>query len=133
MNYKVGQKDSFTKTISDYDVYGFAGISGDLNPAHVDDVWAAGSIFKKRIAHGILVTSYISAVLGQKLPGNGTIYLSQEVKFLKPVYIGDTITAYAEITEVQEEKKRLVLRTWVENQDGEVVVDGQAVVMPPRK
>lgn len=133
MDYKIGQKDSFTKTVSDYDVYGFAGISGDLNPAHVNDVWAAGSMFKKRIAHGILVSSFISTVLGQKLPGNGTIYLSQDLKFKKPVYIGDTITAHAEVIEVIEEKNRLVLRTWCVNQDDEIVIEGQAVVIPPKK
>lgn len=131
MAYEVGQKASFSKTITEYDVYGFAGITGDFNPVHVNAVAAEQSMFKKRIAHGILAVGLISTVLGQKLPGNGTIYLSQQAKFKKPVYLGDTLTATAEVIEVQE-KGRLLLRTCVENQDGEIVVDGEAQVIAPR-
>lgn len=132
MSYEVGQKESFSKTITEYDVYGFAGITGDFNPVHVNAVAAEQSMFKQRIAHGILAVGLISTVLGQKLPGNGTIYLSQQAKFLKPVYIGDTITATAEVAEVRE-KGRLLLKTYAVNQRGETVVDGEAEVIAPRK
>lgn len=131
MGYEVGQKASFSKTVTEYDVYGFAGITGDFNPVHVDAVAAERSMFKKRIAHGILAVGFISTVLGQRLPGNGTIYLSQSVKFKKPVFLGDTLTATAEVLEVRE-KGRLLLRTYVENQDGEIVVDGEAEVIAPK-
>lgn len=132
MKYEVGQKASFSKTISDYDVYAFAGISGDFNPVHVNDVEASKSMFKQRIAHGILSLSFISTVIGQRLPGEGTIYLSQNAKFLKPVLIGDTITATVEVAEIRE-KGRLLLKTYVTNQDGEKVVDGEALVIAPRE
>ncbi len=132
MSYEVGQKESFSKTITEYDVYGFAGITGDFNPVHVNAVAAEQSMFGQRIAHGILAVGLISTVLGQKLPGNGTIYLSQQAKFLKPVYIGDTITATAEVAEVRE-KGRLLLKTYAVNQRGEKVVDGEAEVIAPKK
>ncbi len=132
MKYEVGQKASFSKTIAESDVYGFAGITGDLNPAHVNEVAAGKTMFKHRIAHGILLVGFISTVLGQKLPGEGTIYLSQQAKFLKPVYIGDTITAVAEVAEVRP-KGRLLLHTYILNQDGEIVVDGEAEVLAPKE
>lgn len=132
MKYEVGQSASFSKTVTEYDVYGFAGITGDMNPVHINAVEAEKSMFKKRIAHGILAVGFISTVLGQKLPGNGTIYLSQKVDFKKPVYIGDTVTATAEVIEVME-KGRLKLRTYVTNQDGDIVADGEATVIAPRE
>ncbi len=132
MKYEVGQKASFSKTITESDVYGFAGITGDLNPAHVNEVAAGKTMFKHRITHGILLVGFISTVLGQKLPGEGTIYLSQQAKFLKPVYIGDTITAIAEVAEVRP-KGRLLLHTYILNQDGEMVVDGEAEVLAPKE
>lgn len=132
MKYEVGQSASFSKTVTEYDVYGFAGITGDMNPVHINAVEAEKSMFKKRIAHGILSVGFISTVLGQKLPGNGTIYLSQKVDFKKPVYIGDTVTATAEVVEVME-KGRLRLRTYVTNQDGDIVTDGEAIVIAPRE
>lgn len=132
MKYEVGQSASFSKTVTEYDVYGFAGITGDMNPVHINAVEAEKSMFKKRIAHGILAVGFISTVLGQKLPGNGTIYLSQKVDFKKPVYIGDTVTATAEVIEVME-KGRLRLRTYVTNQDGDIVADGEATVIAPRE
>ena len=130
--FKIGENDSFTKTVTEADVVMFAGITGDLNPVHLDNESAKKSVFGKRIAHGILSAGFISAVLGTKIPGVGSIYLGQELKFVKPVYIGDTITATATVTEIDVEKNRLKLDTTVTNQDGEVVVTGSALTMPPK-
>lgn len=129
---EVGHKGSFTKTMTETDVYLFAGISGDLNPAHVNQVQSEKTMFKGRICHGMLGASLISTVLGMYLPGPGTIYLGQDLKFVAPVRIGDTITAEAEVIEKDVEKNRLVLKTTVTNQDGKVVITGQAKVMPPK-
>lgn len=129
---KVNQKASFTKTTSESDVYLFAGITGDFNPAHINDIVARKNSFGERIVHGILVTGLISAAIGMKLPGEGTIYLEQDVKFLKPVKIGDTVTATVEIVEVINEEKRILkLDTKAENQWGEKVIDGYAIVKAP--
>jgi len=129
---QLGDKASFTKTMTETDVYLFAGISGDLNPAHVNQVDSEKTMFKGRICHGMLVSSLISTVLGMYLPGPGTIYMSQEVRFLSPVRMGDTVTAEAEVIERNAEKNRLVLKTTVTNQEGKVVIEGQAKVMPPK-
>ena len=130
---KMGDKALVEKTISESDVYLFAGITGDLNPAHVNQKQAEQSMFKGRIAHGILVTGLISTCLGMHLPGPGTIYLSQQVKFTAPVHIGDTITAEVEVIEMNVEKNRIKLKTTCVNQDGKVVIVGEASVMPPKK
>lgn len=129
---QVGDTASFTKTISESDVYMYAGISGDFNPAHVNAVEAEKGMFKERIAHGMLTASLISTVLGCHLPGPGTIYLSQELSFKRPVKFGDTIEAKVEVVERIEEKNRLILRTTCTNQHGEIVIDGKAMVMPPK-
>jgi len=121
------------KTISETDVYLFAGITGDFNPAHVNQVEAEKTMFKGRIAHGMLSAGLISAVLGMQYPGPGTIYLGQELKFLAPVRIGDTIKAVVEVTEIILEKNRIKLRTSCYNQEGKMVLDGVATVMPPKK
>ncbi len=126
---KVGDKASCAKTISEYDVYGFAGITGDFNPVHINEEFAKNTMFKGRIAHGMLAAGLISAVLGTALPGAQTIYMGQELSFRAPVRIGDTITATVEVIEKIEEKNRLILRTTVENQEGKLVVDGKATVM----
>ncbi len=128
----VGDSAEFTKTVSESDVYLFAGVTGDFNPAHVNAVHAEQTFFKKRIAHGILAAGFISAVLGTQLPGPGTIYLRQELKFTAPVYMGDTITARVEIATIDVEKNRLTLHTFCTNQDGKTVLDGEAVVSPPK-
>ena len=128
---KIGDSASFTKTITESDVYTYAGITGDLNPAHINEVEAEKGIFKTRVAHGMLTAGLVSAVLGMQLPGPGTIYLGQELKFTKPVYFGDTITAKVEVTEIIKEKI-LKLKTTCTNQKGEVVLQGVASVMPPR-
>lgn len=130
---KVGDKTSVIKTIGESDVYLFAGITGDLNPAHTNQVAAEKTMFKGRIAHGILVSGFISTCLGMQLPGPGTIYLSQNTKFTAPVHIGDTITAEVEAIEVITEKNRVKFKTTCTNQDGKMVIDGEAVVMPPKK
>ncbi|WML37138.1 MaoC family dehydratase [Clostridium sp. OS1-26] len=130
---KVGDKVSVEKTISETDVYLFAGITGDLNPAHVNQAASEKTMFKSRIAHGILVSGFISACLGMHLPGPGTIYMGQQLKFTAPVYIGDTIKAEVEVIEMNIEKNRVKLRTVCTNQNGKVVVDGEALVMPPKK
>lgn len=129
---KIGDHASVTKTVSETDVYLFAGITGDLNPAHTNEVAASKTMFKTRIAHGILGAGFISAVLGMYLPGPGTIYMGQELKFTKPVHIGDTVTATATVEEIILEKNRVILDTTVVNQDGEVVIKGKATVMPPK-
>jgi 3-hydroxybutyryl-CoA dehydratase len=129
---KIGDSSSFSKTLSETDIYLFAGITGDLNPAHVNAVAAADGMFKQRIAHGMLTASFISTVLAMQLPGPGTIYVSQEAQFRAPVFIGDTVTATVECVEKMEERKWVKFRTQVKNQDGKLVVDGHAVVIPPK-
>lgn len=128
----LGDQSSYSRTVSEADVVLFGGVSGDLNPAHFNEEYSKETMFKGRIAHGMLSASYISTVLGMQLPGPGTIYLSQELKFTAPVKFGDTITATAEVIERIEEKNRITLETICINQRGEVVVKGKAVVMPPR-
>jgi 3-hydroxybutyryl-CoA dehydratase len=129
---QVGEKASLTKTISEADIYMFAGITGDLNPLHVNEEYAKTTIFKGRVAHGILTAGLISAVLGTKLPGPGAVYLSQTLRFTAPVRIGDTITASAEVIEKIGEKSRIRLRTICINQEGKVVVEGEATTMLKR-
>ncbi len=130
---KLGDKASFHKTISETDVYLYAGISGDLNPAHINETQARDSFFKGRIVHGMLTASLISAVLGMQLPGPGTIYLSQDLKFLAPVRFGDTIAAEVEVSEIILEKNKVILTGTCTNQNGEVVLKGTSVVMPPKQ
>ncbi|HON99864.1 MAG TPA: MaoC family dehydratase [Syntrophales bacterium] len=129
----LGETAEFAKTVSETDVYLYAGITGDLNPAHVNEAYAADTFFKGRIAHGMLTAGFISAILGTRLPGPGTIYIRQELNFLAPVRMGDTITARVEVVEKIPEKNRLRLRTTCTNQAGKMVLDGEAVVMPPKK
>lgn len=129
MEFFCGQKATFSKTISESDVYAFAGITGDFNDIHINEVAAKESIFGNRVVHGCLVSSFISTVLGMRLPGPGTIYLSQETKYEKPVFIGDTIMAEVEI--IQIEKQHARLRTTVRNSNNDVVVSGIAFVKLP--
>ncbi len=128
---QIGDAAEFTKTVTESDVYLYAGVTGDLNPAHINETYARGTFFKGRIAHGMLSGGFISAVLGMKLPGPGTIYLSQQLEFKAPVRINDTVTARVEVVE-KLEKSRLKLRTTCTNQDGTLLVDGQAMVTPPK-
>jgi 3-hydroxybutyryl-CoA dehydratase len=126
----VGERARFTKTISESDVYAFAGITGDFNPVHIDEVAAAASPFGGRIAHGMLTASLISTVLGLHLPGPGAIYVSQSTRFKRPVHIGDTVTAEVEVAELMVEKNRVRFATRCVNQNGEVVAEGESVLMP---
>lgn len=130
---RVGESASRSKTITETDVYLFAGITGDLNPAHVNEQTASLTPFGGRIAHGILSAGLISAVLGMQFPGPGTIYLGQELKFTRPVRFGDTITATCTVSEIRAEKNIVKLDTTCTNQHGEVVLQGMATVMPPQQ
>jgi 3-hydroxybutyryl-CoA dehydratase len=129
---EVGDTATFAKTVTEADVYLYAGITGDLNPAHVNEAYAEKTFFKTRIAHGMLTAGFISAILGTRLPGPGTIYLRQVLNFLAPVHMGDTITARAEVIEKDTAKGRLLLKTTCTNQKGTEVLNGEALVSPPR-
>ena len=129
----IGQFASFSKTISESDIYLFAGITGDTNPAHLNEEYAQDTFFKGRIAHGMLSASLLCAVLGMQLPGPGTIHISQTVAFKAPVYPGDTVTASAEVIDVNPDKNLATLHTKCTNQHGKVVLEGDAVVKPPLK
>ena len=130
---KIGDSAQISKTITEKDINDFARVTGDFNPLHLDQAYAEKTIFKGRIAHGLLSVGFLSTVLGNILPGHGTIYLSQEIKFLAPVRIGDTITAKVEVLELISEKNRAKFRTICVNQEGKMVVDGVAWAMPPKK
>jgi 3-hydroxybutyryl-CoA dehydratase len=130
---KIGDSAQISKTITESDIELFARATGDFNPVHLDQAYAENTSFKGRIAHGLLSVGLLSTILGNTLPGHGTIYLSQEVKFLAPVRIGDTITAKVEVIELIPEKNRAKFRTTCTNQDGKEVVDGIAWGMPPKK
>lgn len=127
----IGQTASFSKTVTESDIYLFAGVTGDINPAHVNEAYASKTFFKGRIAHGMLSAGFISAVLGMQLPGPGTIYLEQNLRFLFPVRPGDTITATVEVVDLDPTKNTALLCTICTNQDGKQVVDGLAKVKPP--
>ena len=129
---KIGDTAEFAKTVSESDIYLYAGITGDFNPAHINEDYAKNTFFKTRIAHGMLSAGFISTVIGTKLPGTGSIYVKQDLRFLAPVRIGDTITARVEIIEIIAEKKRVRLKTTCINQEGIQVLDGEAVVSPPK-
>ena len=128
---QIGDRASFSKTISESDVYLFAGISGDFNPLHVNEEFAKLTPFRTRIAHGALAQSLIAPVLGTQLPGLGTVAVEITTRFKRPTFFGDTVTATAEVVEKIEAKKwvRLAL-TWT-NQKGDVISEGEAVVIPP--
>lgn len=127
----IGQKASLSKTFTEADVLAFAEASGDKNPIHLDEKYAKETRFGNRIAHGMLVAGLISAVLGMQLPGPGTIYLNQELKFKHPVYIGDTITAVIEVSSMREGKPIVTLSTNCYNQQETLVIEGKAIVMLP--
>ncbi len=129
---RVGDAAKFSKTLTESDIYLYAGIVGDFNPAHINEPYAQRTFFKTRIAHGLLTAGLISAALANQLPGPGTIYLRQEINFLAPARIGDTITAHVQVVEIMQDSNRVRLRTWCTNQDGTLVLDGEAVVSPPR-
>ena len=127
----VGDSASLARRFSQDDIDAFARLSGDDNPAHVDAAWADASPFGGRVVHGVLTAGLISAVLGTTLPGPGSIYMSQTLKWLAPVRPGDSLTATVTVKEIIAEKKRVVLETVV-RKDDETVLTGEALVMPPR-
>lgn len=129
---KIGDSAEFSKTVSETDIYQFAGITGDFNPAHMNEEYAKKTFFKTRIAHGMLSAGFISTAIGNKLPGTGSIYVKQDLRFLAPVRIGDTITARVEVIEIMDRKNRVRLKTVCVNQEGTQVLDGEAVVSPPK-
>ncbi len=125
---KVGDEASLSRTITEAHIVNFAGVTGDMNPIHVDAEYAKQSMFGERIAHGMLMAGLISAVLGTQLPGPNSIYLGQDLKFVAPVKIGDTIKVMVSVTEKRDDKKIIKLRTTASNQRGEMVIDGSAVI-----
>jgi len=129
---RVGMSASTGKTITEDDIQMFAAVSTDQNPVHMSEAAAAATPFRHRIAHGMLSAGLISAVLGNRLPGPGTIYMSQSLRFRAPVRIGDTVTATAEVTALDAVKRRATLRTTCMVGDT-VVIDGEALVMPPSR
>ena len=129
---KVGMSAMFGKTVTEADIAAFAGVSGDTNPIHLHDGFARTTRFGQRIAHGMLGGSFISAVIGTKLPGPGSVYVSQTLSFEAPVVIGDTVTAVVTVTDINDERRRVTLKTQCLKGD-EVVVDGEALVSVPRR
>jgi 3-hydroxybutyryl-CoA dehydratase len=130
-DFNVGDKEFFSKTISESDVYLYAGVTGDLAPHHVNADYAKGTRFKERIAHGLLIAGVMSSAL-TKLVAPGAVTLSHEVFFLAPVYFGDTVYAEVEVKEIDLEKRVVIIRTVVRNQNGVMVLDGSAVEKFPR-
>ena len=128
----VGKSSERMHTVEEKDIQAFAAVSGDHNPVHLDETYAAATAFKGRIAHGMLGAAYISAILGMDLPGPGAIYLSQALAFKRPVRIGDTVLTRATVIAIDAEKARVTLKTECEVK-GKTVIDGEAVVMVPRK
>jgi 3-hydroxybutyryl-CoA dehydratase len=128
----VGMSAMFGKTVTEADIMAFAGVSGDTNPIHLHDGFARSTRFGQRIAHGMLSGSFISTVIGTKLPGPGSVYISQIMNFMAPVLIGETITAVATITAIDEKRRRVTLKTQCLNGDM-VVIDGEATILVPRR
>ena len=129
MKFKTGDTASISKTITDNDIQKFADASGDHNPLHLDDEFAKSTRFGRRIAHGMLSASLISAVIANQLPGQGSIYLGQTLKFVAPVFPGDTITARVTVISIRDDKPVMKLETVCSNQHGEVVIKGEATVL----
>ena len=129
---ELGERAEISKTISESDIYLYAGITGDFNPVHLNEEHAKRTFFKKRIVHGMLIAGFISTVGATKLPGPGTIYISQQLNFLAPAHIGDTITTSVEVVDILLEKNRVKLKTTCTNQNGVVILDGEAIVSPSK-
>jgi 3-hydroxybutyryl-CoA dehydratase len=126
---QVGDSVWLRRTVTDADIANFAGVSGDFNALHTDEEYAKNTMFKGRIAHGFFTATLITNLIGNRLPGPGSVYMKQEVRFLAPVRVGDTITGEVEVVEKMPEKKRIRLKTTVSNQKDEVVLDGEALIM----
>lgn len=123
-DFESGQHVTFTKTFTDDDVQRFIAITSDVNPLHVDDEFAAKTQFGRRVLHGMLTASIFSTMVGMLLPGTGAIYRSQTLNFLRPVYVGETVTAHFQVRSVDRAKHRLVIDAWIENEAGERVIAG---------
>ena len=123
-DFEPGQHAAFSKTFTEDDVQWFIEITGDTNPLHVDESFAAGTKFGRRVIHGMLTASILSTMVGMFLPGTGAIYRSQTIQFLRPVHIGDTVTAHFVVRAVDREKHRLTIDAWIENEAGERVLEG---------
>ena len=128
----VGMEATYERAVSDDDVVAFSRVSGDSNPVHLDEMYAAGTPFKSRIAHGMLTASFISTVIGTRLPGHGSIYMSQSLRFRAPVRIGDTVRTTAVVTAIDEPRRRVILTCACRVED-QVVLDGEAMVMVPAR
>ncbi len=129
MKPEIGQTATIEKTLDKQTVVAFASVSEDYNPIHLDEDFAKTSQFERPIVHGMLASSLISGLLASKVPGAGSIYLGQSLKFLRPIFVGETVTAKVEVTSVREDKPIAVISTQVLNANGEVAVDGEATVM----
>jgi 3-hydroxybutyryl-CoA dehydratase len=127
--WKEGDSATYSKTITEADILLFSAVSGDNNPMHLDAEYAKKTRFGRRVAHGLLVSGLISAVIGNKIPGPGAIYASQLLRFLNPVFIGDTVTVTATISIYEKEKGRMILDTVCRNQDGEALISGEAEII----
>lgn len=130
---RTGQSASMTKKVTDTDIVLFAVVSGDSNPVHVDQAHAEATQFRERIAHGMLTASFISATMAMKLPGPGAVYLSQTLRFIRPVRIGDTVTATVEVQELMPSSRQVRLSTVCRNQRQKIVLDGEALVLIPEE
>lgn len=129
---EIGKTAFFTKTVSEHDVYTFAGVTGDFNPAHVNETGAMGMKLPSRIAHGCLSAGFVSTALGTRMPGQGCLYLSQSSKFIRMVKFGDTLTVRLEVIAKNAEKNRVTIKTEVFNQNDEMVLTGEAVMVPKK-
>ena len=123
-DFEPGQHVTFTKTFTEDDVRHFIEITGDVNPLHVDEAFASKTQFGRRVLHGMLTASILSTMVGMLLPGTGAVYRSQTIRFLKPVHIGDTVTAHFVVRSIDRAKRRLEIESWIENAAGERVLDG---------
>ena len=124
-DFEPGQHVTMTKTFTDDDVQRFIEITGDVNPLHVDDAYAAQTQFGRPVVHGMLTASLFSTMVGMLLPGTGAIYRSQTIRFLLPVHVGDTVTAHFVVRSVDRERHRLLIDSWIENENGERVLEGE--------
>ena len=127
---EIGMEVSYSQTITDADIKQFAGLSGDRNPVHLDEVYAETSRYKKRIVHGLLTASYFSALFGTKIPGEGCVYVSQLLKFKRPVYINDTVIATVKVSNIDIEKRRVFFET-ICRVNNKIVTDGEAELYVP--
>lgn len=128
MQFKIGQKASQKKKFSKEEVLSFSKLTSDDNPIHFDEEYASNTRFKRTIVQGPMVVSLIGGILGSQLPGPGTIYISQETKFLKPVFVDEYVTAWVEVVKIREDKPVVTLRNWIEKDNGEIVIEGESVI-----